>query len=284
MTINNFFNDKEIPLEKLLEGGGFCGIFRKIGCIGDSLSSGEFEYVFDNNERTYADMFEYSWGQHVARTVGCTVYNFSRGGMTAEEYFKTFAEENNFWDKEKACSAYILALGVNDFFGQKKPLGTKKDVCDDLNDPTDTFIGYYTAIIKKIQKEIQPNAKFFLMTMLRKTPYCADSNCASSDNENYDAIVDSHADALYMIAKAIPNCYVIDFRKYGPADDDYFKQKFYMNGHLTPAGYILIGQMTISYVDYIIRHNIKDFDMVGFIGKEHLLEKPGFYGNDKTRG
>ena len=35
----------EKPLDHLPPDGGFCGIFRTIGCIGDSLSSGEFESV-----------------------------------------------------------------------------------------------------------------------------------------------------------------------------------------------------------------------------------------------
>jgi hypothetical protein len=33
----------EKPLDRLVENGGFCSIFRTIGCVGDSLSSGEFE-------------------------------------------------------------------------------------------------------------------------------------------------------------------------------------------------------------------------------------------------
>ena len=44
MDINKFYgNPDEKPLDNLVEDGGFCGIFRTIGCIGDSLSSGEFE-------------------------------------------------------------------------------------------------------------------------------------------------------------------------------------------------------------------------------------------------
>ena len=45
MDLSYLFNEKEKPLDTLLHDGGFCGIFRSIVCIGDSLSSGEFEYV-----------------------------------------------------------------------------------------------------------------------------------------------------------------------------------------------------------------------------------------------
>ena len=45
MNINEFLDvrEREKPLDKMAVGGGFCGIFRTIACIGDSLSSGEFE-------------------------------------------------------------------------------------------------------------------------------------------------------------------------------------------------------------------------------------------------
>lgn len=260
MDLSYFFNEKEKPLDTLLHDGGFCGIFRSIVCIGDSLSSGEFEYVKEDGSKVYADMFEHSWGQHIARTIGSKVYNFSRGGMTAEEYVKTFAEANGFWDKEKAGDAYIIALGVNDLLFQKKPIGTVENIQKDYNNPEDTFVGYYSSIIQRIQKEIQPNAKFFLMTMLK------------NGDEEYDKIIEAHTQTLYDVASAFNNCYVIDFSKYGPLDSGIFREKFYLNGHLTPAGYILTAKMVMTYIDYIIRHNIKDFDMVGFIGNEELLQ------------
>ena len=95
MDLNAMFNQPdEKPLDNLVTDGGFCGIFRKIGCIGDSLSSGEFEGINAEGQKTYHDYFDYSWGQYLARMAGCTVYNFSRGGMTASEYCNTFAEAN----------------------------------------------------------------------------------------------------------------------------------------------------------------------------------------------
>ena len=84
MNINELLGVKEgeKPLEKLAIGGGFCGIFRTIACIGDSLSSGEFESL-DEDGKGWHDYFEYSWVQYMAHNIGATVHNFSRGGMTA---------------------------------------------------------------------------------------------------------------------------------------------------------------------------------------------------------
>ena len=104
MKLNDYYsiNNEEKPLDNLVVDGGFVGIFRKMAFVGDSLSSGEFEALDAQGKRSYHDMYEYSWGQYIARMCGNTAYNFSRGGMTAKEYCESFAEENGFWDKDKA--------------------------------------------------------------------------------------------------------------------------------------------------------------------------------------
>ena len=50
--------------------------------------------------------------------------------------------------------------------------------------------------------------------------------------------------------------------------DDRFHEQFYMYGHMNPSGYILIAEMVDSYIDYIVRHNPKDFESVGFINRK----------------
>lgn len=92
--------ENEKPLDRIVTDGGFCSIFRSIACIGDSLSSGEFESKNENGERGYHDCFEYSWGQFIGRSCGSKVYNFSRGGMTAKEYMESFADKNLYWGRD----------------------------------------------------------------------------------------------------------------------------------------------------------------------------------------
>ena len=237
MNFRDFFDENEKPLDTLIDGCGFCSIFRSVACVGDSLSSGEFELKWREGRHLHIDMFEYSWGQFMARAMGSTVYNFSRGGMTASEYLDTFAEENGFWDKDKACQAYIIALGVNDVINRGDEVGTVDDIKEDYRENARTFAGQYGAIIQRY-KEIQPNAKFFLTTMPRGIKYGPEQKRKEI------------AELIYAIA-----------------------EKFMLFGHFTPCGYALTAKMMMSYIDYIIRHNIKDFDYVGFIGKEHLMEE-----------
>lgn len=256
MNIEEIFPVNEKPLDTIVTDGGFCGILRTIGCIGDSLSSGEFEAINDNNEKTYHDYYDYSWGQYLARMAGCTVYNFSRGGMTAKEYCESFAEENDYWNPEKKCQAYIVALGVNDIYGQKQEIGSVKDIdLSNYNNNKPTFIGYYAQIIQRL-KIIQPDAKFFLMTM------------PMAEEEELRESGDMHSKALYELCNVFSNNYVLDFRKYAPVYDKDFKKKFYLGGHLNPLGYVLTAKMVVSYIDYIIRNNIEDFKQAGFIGTE----------------
>ena len=259
MEIRKFMKqDGEKPLDNIVSNGGFCGIFRTIACVGDSLSSGEMESMM-NGEKGYHDYFEYSWGQLLARDAGCKVYNFSRGGMTAKEYYTSFAEENCFWDEEYKSQAYIIALGVNDV---TRALMNEDELgdTDDIERENDTFASYYMRIIKKY-KELQPKAEFFLMTVPRDT-----------QDEARNELYDKHGELLYAIAGKLDNCYILDFRKYAPEYDEEFKRNFYLGGHLNAMGYRLTALMVESYIDYIIRNNPEDFKQVGFIGTEYYNE------------
>lgn len=253
MDIRDFFREDERPLDRLLEGGGFCGIFRKVACIGDSLASGEFEALDEQGNRSYHDMFDYSWGQYMARAAGFTAYNFSRGGMTASEYMGGYAAANGWFDKEKAAQAYIIALGVNDIYNRGDEVGEVAD-CENGGK---TFAGYYGRLIKAY-KGISPDAKFFFVNM----------PVEDRRNEEQMARGNAHAKLLRDFAEYFDNSYVIDLRKYAPEYDAEFREKFFLHGHMSPAGYVLTARIFLTYIDWIIRHNMSDFKRIGFIGTD----------------
>ena len=259
MNIRDYMKiEGEKPLDRIVDDGGFAALFRVFVCVGDSLSSGEFETLDGHGGRGYHDLFEYSWAQYMARAMGSKAYNFSRGGMTATEYIDSFAEQMGFWDQEKAAQAYILALGVNDLSMAQRgevPLGTMEDVGGDWRENGRSFAGHYAAIIQRY-KEISPDAKFFLLTIPR----------SSNRPSERAALEDEHARLLYAMAERFENTYVIDLRRYAPIYDQEFRDYFYLNGHLNPCGYILTAKMVMSYMDYIIRSNMDDFREAGLIG------------------
>lgn len=250
------FDKAEKPLDRLVDSYSNTAIFRTMAFVGDSLSSGEFEFCDENNHHQYYDFYEYSWGQHIARKNGLKAYNFSRGGMTAKEYCESFADNMRFWDPQFACQCYIIALGVNDIHNAGQEIGTVDGICrEDYTKNAKNFIGYYAQIIQRL-KTIQPRAKFFLMTMPKETSRRVQEKTVA------------HRKALYELAEFFDNTYVIDLYEYAPVYDDEFKKKFFMGGHMNPMGYVLTAHIAASYIDYIIRHNPEDFKEVGYIGTD----------------
>ena len=89
----------------------------------------------------------------MAKHTGCEVLNLSRGGMTAKEYVESFAETNGYWDRDKACQAYIIALGVNDLLNGNRELGTVRDAFDTCDGKSEKSVaGYYGEIIRKLKE------------------------------------------------------------------------------------------------------------------------------------
>lgn len=247
------FDKKEMPLERLVGGYSNTAIFRTIGFIGDSLSSGEFEITNHDGNKEYHDLYEYSWGQYIARKNGLKAYNFSCGGMTAKHYIESFAEKNRFWDKDKACQAYVIALGVNDLYNYKMEIGGIEDVDEnDYNNNAKTFAGYYGQIISRY-KQISPDAKFFLVGF------------PNDMRVGLEETTDKMIKLLYDFSDFFDNTYVIDLYKYGTVYDTDFKSKYYLAGHMNPMGYIYTAEIIDSYIDYIIRHNPQEFKYAGLI-------------------
>lgn len=248
-----YTDEDEKPLDRPCTDGGYTGILQTVGCIGDSLASGEFEVFDDNGARVCMDIFEYSWGQFFARISGNKVYNFSKGGMTAREYCRSFAAKNGFWDPALACRSYVIALGCNDA-GQCRrgelAFGELSDI--DKDETPDTFVGWFTQIIKRY-RQISPKCRMFLMTFPKDSDY---------DSE----FVKKHYELMYALAEKFEFTYVIDLYKYAPEYDDEFKEHFYMNGHMNPLGYEFTARLLTAYLDYIIRHNPHDFDQYGVLG------------------
>ena len=250
-----FSLENEQPLDRFVEGISNTAIFRKIAFVGDSLSSGEFESCDENGDHGWHDYFEYSWGQYIARKNGLTAYNFSKGGMRADTYIKSFAEGKDFWNKELACQAYVIALGVNDILNARQELGSIADIKENWQDNAETFAGYFAAIVQRY-KEIQPRAKFFFVTMPKGI------------DEGRNALAAQHAKLLYDLADYFENAYVIDLNKYAPVYDEEFRRRYFLYGHMNASGYIFTANMIDSYIDYIVRHNPEDFSRVGFIGTD----------------
>ena len=81
------------------------------------------------------------------------------------------------------------------------------------------------------------------------------------------------AEAIRAFCEKTRNTYVLDLRKYGPNHDRKFNDNFFLSGHMTPTGYMIMSKMIMSYIDYIIRNNPDDFAQAGFIGTPYKYRK-----------
>ena len=240
----------ETPLEYLHDDPGMLDIFLHVGCIGDSLASGE-SYWNDGGEVHGNDFYQYSWGQYLARKTGNTYYNWSRGGMTTKTWLQSeYATEC--FDGQHLCEAYIIGLGQNDN-NVGMTIGTSADIdLANYNNNADTFYGNYGKIIQKI-KEVQPQAKIFVIT---------DPNYGMNNN-GYNA-------PIRDMATIFDNVYVIDMQAYG--------YKYYINtvlnaqmrgSHYNAYGYKVFSVMITNYIDWIVTTHYTEFTQVELIGTGH---------------
>ena len=237
----------ELPLQSIIHDGGMAKIFRTIGVVGDSLSSGAMTYnvAGDESRQKNIDMYEYSWIQYMARYCGSTAYNFSVSGMGTDTFFGSSRYEL-LTDGEHLCQAYFIALGHNDW-NRSVPIGAPEDMdVEHWQENADTFIGNYAKIISTI-KSIQPDAKIFPILMKREQKY-ADYN-----------------EAIRYVASRFDNIYLLEMDKFAEERQGWEDTL----GHGNTMGYLNYSYQISSYVDWIIRHNPDEFKYVQFIGTEY---------------
>ena len=249
------------PLLKKTKGHCLLGIFRKVGFIGDSMSSGEHEGTQEDGSKSYHDYFEYSWGQYIARSCGLEALNFSRGGLTCHGFFEQYITVNSPFEEEKKCQAYFIALGINDINHlderYTKGFGSLDDVdFENEDNNVDSFIGQYVRIIQKLRK-LESKCRIFVVTTAKEAP-------EDEHKRKYFSLLEK---TLLELPKHFEFLYVIDIRKYGPTFNKKFGKKYFLGGHMSALGYKNFADMMIKYTDYLIESNPNEFAQVGFIGK-----------------
>lgn len=195
-------------------------LFTDVGVIGDSYASGE---IYATDGSLIGDKYKISWIQQLARKNGFTGYNFSEGGLSTRTWLTSeygLKKLNN----SEACNLYILALGINDYYGLGESyLGTQEDI----DSGNDTFYGNYAKIINAVKEKAQ-NAKIMISTI-------AIRNIESSATKT---LIKKFNDAIINIANhySIP---IIRQDKYS-----YFNSASYsdnmIHGHPTAVGYAML--------------------------------------------
>ena len=256
------------PLKHISGDYNLSACFKSIACIGDSLTQGTYD-------RTNGSLFEadavdfYNFPMNIARITGATVYNLGRAGAAANDSADSvqrliswhyWADTNGYWDiiNTNKPVAYIIALGTNDigYFDDKFSGDPNTDI--DINNLQNTnrssSVGGYAHIIQYIYT-IQPKAKIFCVG-LPNTRQGLSANGIAMNTK------------LRSICEKL-NCYFIDLSTYWlkeASEISYFNTHYKNGGHLNALGYNLFARVLCTYIDYIIRTNINDFQNIQFIG------------------
>lgn len=240
----------DVPLVTINKDPGLLSCFLNVGCIGDSLASGESVYR-NGSTVGYADIYEHSWGQYLARMTGNTYYNWSSGGRTCATWLSSSYATECF-DGNHKCQAYIIGLGQNDY-NQNYTIGTSADIdTSDYSNNADSYYGNYGKIIQRI-KALQPKAKIFILT----------DPSENTETGGYNA-------AVRTIATMFSNVYLVDLYTYG-------KQLYTTgiikacnrNGHYNAMAYREMALIIATYIDWIMRNNVSEFSEVEFIGTDY---------------
>lgn len=262
VTINKMYNTvsypnkiDEKPLDNIDKTGGYMAIFHNFGVIGDSFASGNMEGVDSTGRYVYKDFLDYAWGKSIERATGCTYHRFSRGGqyLHDDNWYSEWKEKI----KTDLCQAYIINIGFNDFnWLEEDPsrYGSIADIKSDYTQNPNTFYGQYAKMIQLI-KSVQPKARIFLCNM----------EWNNTDNSNINTVISD-------ICNYFENCYLIDLYTYAH-EPHWNVPNIYKTGvyHKNTLGYQKMAWDVMSYIDYIIRHNMEEFIDVQFIGTDLRL-------------
>ena len=252
------FGSSTNPLANIRKDAGLLSIFHTVGCIGDSLASGESVYR-SNGANGYVDLYEYSWGQCLARMTGNTYYNFSEGGLSTRTWLSAEAGSGfgpsgiHAFDGNHDCTCYFIGLGQNDA-NNSIPVGTTDDIKSNYAQNADTYCGNLGKIIQRIQEQV-PGAPIFVF-IDPHTP---------NNEQAYNAVIPS-------VVALFNNVWIIDLKTY--AGDMFSNSTSIIGsqarvGHYSALGYQQIAYLIATYVDWIISNNPTAFSQVEFIGTEY---------------
>lgn len=215
-------------------------IFKKVVCIGDSITSGHMKNFFTGAQVTSNEAYAYP--HYMSKLSGGNTYvNCGVSGATVQSWQNSdgYTKAVNAGQTQ----AYIIRLLGNDA-RKGMEVGTIADI---NSDTATTYIGGYGQIIRKM-KAISPNAKFFICTDPRS-----------------DAIYQPFNDAVKLVANYFDNVYCLDLLENHALFAAPSFTGDYEGLHYTATGYEQMAEIYYSLICEYINNHPTDFQTVPFI-------------------
>ena len=205
-------------------------VFKKIICIGDSITHGTFNHNENGNEE-YITYPEYAYPQYLRKLSGVEVVNKGLGGRTSVMWWN---ECKN--DDFSGYDCAIINLGINDYYQNVSEVDTRQAFANIIN----------------ALKSANNGIKIFIANI---TPAYTEGKTIF---DNINAIIKN-------IAENTENAYFLDMTQYSHCN----KNTPYEAGHLSAIGYLRWAEDYHNYISYIISQNLNDFKFVQFIGTDY---------------
>ena len=216
--------------------GDEISVFNKILCVGDSLTSGTFNYI-ENRTDKYINDPKYSYPTHLKKLTGVETVNKGSGGASSAEWFEQYGSSDL-----SGYDAAIIQLGVNDYYR--------------YGGWTETSSTAFRNIVNKLKTE-NKNIKIFVATIIPATSYRASTFNVIS--EGIRAFVTELSD---------PDVILLDIAEHGHTAD----MAAYNCGHLSALGYYRLAKDYKAYISYYINQHPSEFREVQFIGTDYIYE------------
>lgn len=206
-----------------------CRVFKKILCIGDSLTDGQFDYN-EGGSTQEINLREYAYPALLKAITGRDTTNAGDAGETTVSWYELHGAED--FSGHDAC---IIHLGRNDYAGQN-------------NVSTADRIQAMNNIIAKVKAD-NPQIKIFISTQI--------------NYYTYSKVGTINADMATVVANNT-DCYLLDIYTYGRLN---LSRDAY--SHCTAVGYYKLAQYYFNYISWIMHMNYSQFKNVQFAGTNH---------------
>ncbi len=212
-------------------------VFNKGICIGDSLTSGVFNYKdSDGGRGNYVSYERYSYPHQLGKLTGIIMSNLAVGGLTSAEWLTKYATEDL-----SGHDFAIIQLGVNDGI--------------EYGGWTQSSVDAYSEIVSKLKAQ-NKNIKIFVSTIIPAESYQSDVMKAVS--AGIRAWVTSLNDE---------NVILLDMAEYGHTNN----LTAYNCGHLSAYGYWRLACDYKAYISWYISKNPDKFRELQFVGTDYTF-------------
>lgn len=239
-----------------------CKIFRRVGCCGDSYTSG---HIVDSSDVTHGTNENYAWPHYMGTLTGNEYLNFGASGATTLSWITNqrglpaaqAAAQNG------KCDAYLIGLGINDsriVEGQNNvALGEESDVPAPTDpDPSSWAQTYYAGIARIVRElhTLSPKAHIFIQNLPRVDTSTVGVAHYSDYNEAMRYVADLYHDTH--------NTHLLDLRSHMSLYNNSVLASDSRAYHYTAIGYQIMSEaLALVWSEYINNHT-QDFIDVAF--------------------